>query len=350
MTGAMARPIRIQYPGAVYHVMARGSHGQAIYADDTDRRVFLQTLGEACERTGWRVHAYVLMGNHYHGLIETPEPNLVAGMKWLQGTYTQRYNRRHRVLGHLFQGRYKALPVDSQAGENYFQVVSTYIHLNPARAGLIRIGRQRLKEYAWSSYPAYVQGAVRGPAWLRTGRVLGSLRLGPGQRRGYEAYVEGRVLELGTRAGRRELEAQWEALRRGWFVGGETFRAKLEELLDGVTQGLRRESHSGPAKTAHDEAAAGRWLAGALLALGLTREELEAQSKAATEKQVLAWWLRQHTTVSLRWLAERLAMGHFTRVSQAIGQVGRHPTRAQRRLVRRLDRLARRTDAAPENE
>jgi putative transposase len=102
---AMARPLRLQYPGAVYHGMARGSRGQAIFGDNTDRKVFLETLGESCEKTGWRIHAYVLMGNHYHLLAETPETNLVAGMKWLQGTYTQRYNRRHRVFGHLFQAR-----------------------------------------------------------------------------------------------------------------------------------------------------------------------------------------------------------------------------------------------------
>ena len=90
----MARPLRIQYPGAVYHVMARGSHGQPIFADDPDRKRFLETLQEACQRTGWRIHAYVLMGNHYHLLVETPEGNLVPGMKWLQSTYTQRYNAR----------------------------------------------------------------------------------------------------------------------------------------------------------------------------------------------------------------------------------------------------------------
>ena len=86
----MARPLRIEYPGAVYHVMARGNQRQAIFRDDADRQRFMATLGEACQKTGWRVHAFVLMGNHYHLLLETPEANLVAGMKWLQGTYTQR--------------------------------------------------------------------------------------------------------------------------------------------------------------------------------------------------------------------------------------------------------------------
>ena len=110
----MPRKPRVEYSGAVYHVMCRGNGGQAIFADDLDRGMFLDVLDEVCERCGWRIHAYVLMGNHYHVLLETPEPNLVAGMKWLQGTYTQRYNARHRRWGHLFQGRYKALPVHAE--------------------------------------------------------------------------------------------------------------------------------------------------------------------------------------------------------------------------------------------
>ena len=148
----MARGLRIEYPGAVYHVMCRGDQREPIFATDADREVFLATLGEGCEQTGWRVHAYVLMPNHYHLLVETPEPNLVEGMKWLQGTCTQRFNHRHKVRGPLFQGRYKAIPVDGQES-NYFEVVSTYIHLNPARAGLIAVGQERLKRYRWSSYP-----------------------------------------------------------------------------------------------------------------------------------------------------------------------------------------------------
>ena len=126
----MARALRIQYPGAVYHVMSRGNQGCEIFRDDGDRTLFLETLEEACVQTGWSVHAYVLMGNHYHALLETPEANLVSGMKWLLGTYTQRFNSRHKVFGHLFQGRYKALIVDGEQ-DNYFQTVSTYIHLNP---------------------------------------------------------------------------------------------------------------------------------------------------------------------------------------------------------------------------
>src|SRR5438034_11603007 len=124
-------------------------------------------------------------------------------MKWLQGTYTQRYNGRHKKFGHLFQGRYKAVIVDGQEGL-YFQVVSTYIHLNPARAKLIRIGEQRLKRYRWSSYPWYLNRAGKGPKWLHRERVMGSVRLAEKDARGYEAYIEGRVLEMGSEAGRKE--------------------------------------------------------------------------------------------------------------------------------------------------
>jgi len=341
----MARPIRLQYPGAVYHVMARGNHGQAVFHDSQDRQLFLETLGEACGKTGWRVHAYVLMGNHYHLLVETPEPNLVAGMKWLQGTYTQRYNARHRCHGHLFQGRYKAAVVDGRQEETYFQVVSTYIHLNPARSGLIRPGQEHLKRYRWSSYPWYLNRAGKRPAWLRTGKVMGSLRLRPNDIKGYEAYVEGRVLELVTKAGRQALDEEWEALRRGWYLGGEGFLEKLERYLGEAIEGRQRESHSWEAKAAHDQAAAAAALAQGLAVLGLSATELKQKPKGAAEKAVLAWWLRQRTTVSLRWLSEHLAMGHLTRVSQAVAQVKRCPGREQAKIKRWLIEQMARTAA-----
>ena len=101
----MARKPRIEYEGAIYHVMSRGNRGDAIFLDDKDRETFVDTLEEACAKTGWQVHAFCLMGNHYHLLLETPEANLVAGMKWMQGTYTQRFNSRHKLWGHLLQGR-----------------------------------------------------------------------------------------------------------------------------------------------------------------------------------------------------------------------------------------------------
>jgi putative transposase len=313
----MARALRIEYEGAAYHVMARGDQGEPIFADDRDRDIWVNTLGEACEKTGWHIHAYVLMSNHYHLLLETPEGNLVAGMKWLQGTYTQRYNGRHSVFGHLFQGRYKALVVDGQAG-NYFDVVSTYIHLNPARAGLAGIGKQELASYFWSSYPWYVRMRRGKPGWLITERVLGNLGLESRDAKGYEAYLEGRVLELGIKEGRKALEKQWQRIRRGWYLGGDGFRGRmLKELKTKMTRG-RQASYTGLAKLAHGQREAERMAARGLEALGVAQEELAQMPKGAKEKQVLAWWLRQSTTASRRWISERLAMGDETRVSQAV--------------------------------
>lgn len=332
----MARPIRIEFPGALYHVMARGNQRQVIYGDENDFLRFLETLAEACQKTGWRVHAFVLMSNHYHLLLETPEPNLVVGMKWLQGAYTQRYNWRHQTCGHLFQGRYKATPVDAHG---YFGVVSTYIHLNPARAGLVQIGKEPLKKYRWSSYPWYLAPSRRRPPWLRCDRVMEDLGLaarGDLARR-YEAYMESRALELAMKAGRLELEAEWKDLRRGWYVGGDKFLAQLRRQISVRVQGRRRESHSGAARRAHDEAAAEQMIEQGLNRLGI---EALACGKWQQEKVALAWWLRTQTTVSLRWITERLRMGHYSRVSQAVSRMARQPGRKLERLKEKLSNPA----------
>ena len=327
----MARQIRIEYAGATYHVMARGNHGQRIYADDADRKMWLESLGEVCEKTGWRVHAFVLMGNHYHLLIETPEANLVAGMKWFQGAYTQRYNSRHRVFGHLFQGRYKALVVDGEEGR-HFGVVSTYIHLNPARAKLIRIGKERLMNYRWSSYPWYVK-AIKGqhPPWLETGRVMGNLGFQSREGEGYESYMEGRVLELGMKTGREALNEEWKMIRRGWYIGGEGFRGRM---LKRVKEALKRgqsKSYQGAAKRAHGEAEAQRLLVSGLTVLGVPADQLTKTAKGTMEKKVLAWWLRRRTTAGRQWICERLRMGEVSAVNRGIQTIegGRDP-QAQR--------------------
>jgi putative transposase len=334
----MARPLRIEYAGAVYHVMARGNQGQVIFRDDGDRRRFLESLGEACEKTGWRIHAYVLMGNHYHLLVETPEGNLVTGMKWLQGTYTQRFNGRHEVFGHLFQGRYKAILVEAD-NAGYLETVSTYIHLNPARAGLIRIGKEKLKQYPWSSYPWYLKTVESGPVWLERRRVLGAMQLKPEERRGYETYLEGRVLELGLRAGRMELEGKWKALRRGWYVGGESFGGKLRERIGRLVRGLRRESHSGAMKREHGEQAAERLVREGLTLLGLTAEELKLGRRVTAEKAALARWLREQTTVSLRWVSERLAMGHYSNAGRAPRKLSAGDMRKARQARAKLETI-----------
>jgi putative transposase len=160
----MARPLRIEYPGAVYHVTARGNGRQRIYGDDADFRSFLELMGKLTERYNWLCHAYCLMSNHYHLLLETPDANLALCMRQLNGIYTQTFNRRHHKIGHLFQGRYKAILVDK---DNYLLELCRYIVLNPVRAKMV----DEPQSYVWSSYRA-TSGSGSGPGWLQTDWVL----------------------------------------------------------------------------------------------------------------------------------------------------------------------------------
>ena len=191
----MARKLRVQYPGAIYHVMNRGDRRERIFLDDLDRQKFLETLGEACQKTGWQVHAYCLMDNHFHAVVETPLPNLVDGMKWFLGTYTSRFNRRHRVTGHLFSGRYKALILDG-SGDGYLKTACDYVHLNPERAKLLK-STERLRDYGWSSYGQYQRAARQRAKWIRVDRLLGEMRI-----------------PRDSAAGRREFERPLEERRR----------------------------------------------------------------------------------------------------------------------------------------
>jgi len=171
----MARKLRVEYGGAVYHLLNRGDRREPIVFDDQDRTRFVETLGECCAKTGWQVHAYVLMSNHFHLVVETPQANLVSGMKWFLGTYTGRFNRRHKLFGHLFSGRYKSLIVDG-SGNGYLKTVCDYVHLNPARAKLLK-SAEPLRSYAWSSWPAYLGAPSKRPEWVRVDRLLGEYRI-----------------------------------------------------------------------------------------------------------------------------------------------------------------------------
>jgi len=210
----MTRPLRLEFPGALYHVTSRGNARAAIYADDADRERFLALLTQVVQRYHWLCHAYCLMDNHDHLLIETPEGNLSHGMRQVNGLYTQHYNRRHGQAGHVFQGRYKAIVVER---DSYLLVLCRYIVLNPIRAGLVRTAQ----EYGWSSYRA-TAGFCAGVAWLCTDWILAQFggERAEAQLR-YRHFVDEGVTD----------PSPWEELQGQILLGPTTFVEGLRPRL-----------------------------------------------------------------------------------------------------------------------
>ena len=241
------------------------------------------------------------MANHFHLVVETPKANLVAVMKWFLGTYTSRFNRRHKLFGHLFSGRYKSIIVDG-SGNGYLRSVCDYVHLNPVRARLLK-SDQKLRSYAWSSYPEYLKPPGRRQTWLRVDRLLGEMRIpkdNPAGRRQFEMNMEQRRLE--------ETGHDWKGLRRGWCWGEETFR---QELLVQMSEKMGAE-HYGEERAGSAEAKAERIVAEELKRLKWTTNALEAHRKGDERKLRIARRLREETTMTLKWIADRLKMGTKT--------------------------------------
>ena len=213
----MTRPLRLEFPGALYHVTSRGDRREDIYLDDLDRQRFLDLIGETCQRFNWRMHAYCLMTNHYHLVIETPEGNLSRGMRQLNGVYTQRFNRRHRRVGHVFQGRYTAILVDRDA---YLLELGRYVVLNPVRARMVKTASQ----WPWSSYRAMI-GKTNTPDWLETKTVLG--QLGHHKKTAQQRYIY--FVKEG-----KGLPAIWENLTQQIYLGDEHFVTRMQDYLDGL--------------------------------------------------------------------------------------------------------------------
>lgn len=210
----MARPLRIEFPGALYHVTSRGDGREDIYRGDADRRIFLVLLAEVCERFNWWGHAYCLMTNHYHLLIETPDGNLAKGMRQLNGVYTQRFNVLHGRCGHVFQGRYKGIIVQK---DTYLKELSRYVVLNPVRARMVATS----EDWPWSSYRA-TTGDAPCPDWLRRDWLLSAFAsTEQAAVAAYRRFVAEGVGQPGP----------WEQLRHQIFLGSETFVENLRRKL-----------------------------------------------------------------------------------------------------------------------
>ena len=211
----MARPLRLELAGALYHVTSRGDGREDIFLSDEDRIAWLETLAEVCKRFNWVCHAYCQMTNHYHMVIETPDANLSKGMRQLNGVYTQRFNRTHRRVGHVFQGRFKAILVDK---DSYLLELARYVVLNPLRAKMVL----RLEQWPWSSFLATC-GQTAKPNWLQTDFVLA--QFAAQRARAIAKYVA--FVHEGAK-----LPSVWEQLQGQVYLGSESFVKKMQALVD----------------------------------------------------------------------------------------------------------------------
>ena len=314
----MARALRVEYPGARYHIMCRGNQSRDIFQTQEDADLFVRCLGEMCVRNQAVVHAWCLMSNHYHMLLETPQGNLVDAMKWFQGTFTQRYNARHKLWGHLFQGRYKAKVVDDEDA-SYFRIVSEYIHLNPADARIVEPGE--LKNYPWSSYPLYLNPPSKRPAWLAVLPVLNACGMPNDSlksRRAYAAYMDLRHESIVLERQSSEEMAEWKQMERGWMHGSAEFRKRMTACLEDQGKTHLKSLVDAEQKRDLGEASAQAVLQKCLKYFGIERDALHTLPKSAPEKMLIAGFLRYHYPVSVEWVSCQLVMGHFTTVSRAI--------------------------------
>lgn len=287
MIGAMARPLRLEFPGAVWHVMARGNDRQAVFPDDGDREAFLDVLSRVVRSTRWRLHAYVLMPNHYHLLVETPEPNLSSGMRQLNGIYTQRTNIRHGRTGHLLQGRFKGILVER---ESHLLELCRYVVLNPVRAGLA----PSASDWPWSSFRA-TAGLAPAPHWLDTRWTLeqfASSRSSAGQ--AYRRFVAD-----GTRAG----YSPWAAVEGQLFLGRAGFRARFQ----GQRTELAGESEIPKAQRTVTRPTLDAVLREVLGEYGLDPDGLTHRGNAAARK-AFAWICRNETGLRLGEIAPALGV------------------------------------------
>lgn len=293
----MARKPRLQFKGALYHVINRGNYRRDLFETATTAQAFEKCLFEACEQAGWRLHAFTLMRNHYHLALETPRANLVEGMHWLQSTFATRFNRFRQERGHLFQGRYQAILVEP--GLHLAQVVN-YIHLNPVRAGIAPV--EQLEQFRWSSLRRFMRrdrpAFLACADWLES---LGGLADTDEGRRSYREYL----VWLAADEGEQKLQA-FDRMSRGWAMGSQAWRTAVAqdhaEVL--ATRELR-----GDEVAELREAVWTRALDRLLAKARKTRAQASADWNGADWKVKIAIELRRSTTATNRWIAHELSMG-----------------------------------------
>ena len=301
----MARKSRIEYAGALYHIISRGNYRKDLFSEGNSGVSFERTLFEAVERCGWKLYGYVIMSNHYHLALRTPEPNLVEGMRWLQSTYATRFNRYRGERGHVFQGRYKSILVEE---DRPLLGLINYIHLNPVRGRICRVSD--LRSYELSSYPKYWKRKVRVGLERRTLMSLLGFRDSLGGMRQYE-----RVLELSEESDPEYQSKLYKKYCRGWFIGSSKARRELSKEL------VEEEFESDWVGSDMEELKEAKWER--LVKMEMSRLEKNEQAclddlKGALWKVKIAKRLRKETTAPNPWIAKRLHMGHPKSVSKLV--------------------------------
>lgn len=300
----MARKPRIQYEGALYHVINRGNYRQDLFSLNRAGEAFERTLYEACERYNWKLYAYVIMSNHYHLCLKTEEANLQQGMQWLQSVFANRFNRYRNSVGHVFQGRYKALLIGGDSG---FVEVVNYIHLNPVRAGIVSLSQ--LGSYRLSSFSKFLRRKSRAKIlfnqeWLD---LVGGLKDTASGMRAYQKYL--RLIDESDPG----LRKRWyNDLCRGWFIGT---KPEKKSLLKAIKEDDAMQYNT-IAVSREDEA---DWLfEKGLCLLKKTREDVTIDLKGANWKVALAYLIKSRSGVKNGWLSEKLNMGDLSNMSKKI--------------------------------
>jgi putative transposase len=316
----MPRKPRIQYEDAIYHVMNRGNYRDDIFLVKDSGAVFEKTLFEACGRFGWVLHAYIAMSNHYHIALQTPDANLARGMQWFQSTFGNRFNRLINQRGHIFQGRYKALLIESN---HYLLQVVNYIHLNPVRASLVHINQ--LQNYPLSSFPKFFKKnrpvCLQCEDWLT---LVGDLKPTAAGMRCYHQY-----LKFCHESNPEKQNAMYGRLCRGWYIGTKEGKKALVKKVS--------ESSVAPGGgIGHFGDAGGEvLLTQGLLRLGKTNEDLITDGKCCEWKVALASWIKSQCGVSNQWLSDHLHMGSIYTISRVVAHENRRP-KGRSKLWRKL--------------
>jgi putative transposase len=317
----MPRKLRLESEGGIYHVINRGNYRGDIFRSDKAKTAFLKCLGEACEKSGWLVHAWCVMSNHYHLALETPRANLAEGMQWFQGTFARRYNSLRSESGHLFQGRYKSLTVESSG----LGALCHYIHLNPVRAKICTL--DTLAQWPWSSLPGLLQPKLR-VKWFTPDAALaqaGNLADTAAGRRKYLEYLA--WLSEDEPA---QKALNFASMSKGWAIGSLEFKKSLvAEHKEVAACIMQNQSEWQELKDAMLEDVLTRLLA----KLKKQHGDLKREGKSVPWKLALAAAMKTQTVVTNRWLSEHLHMGNLHEVSRKVSAWAKVPDAALSRKL-----------------